>query len=186
VRSRELSGREHVRDGCGNHRCHRLPSRGNLEGDSPVTSGFESASWRRAGRLAPAWKRRFCRRRTSQPPSAYGLKTNDDLSAAPAGAPRKVPVWCRADVQNSMCRQTLASRASRERQFALSCRQSVGCPPLPQRKRVGAAHLFGGATGGDIGFLRALEDLRWDIDVPGKTRTALTGRCTLRRGAEVH
>ena len=30
------------------------------------------------------------------------------------------------------------------------------------RKRPGVAHLFGGALANDIGFLRMVEDLRWD------------------------
>ena len=60
--------------------------------------------------------------------SAVGepVEKNDDLLAIAAGAPRKMPAECRADPKNSMCRQPLASRASRERQFALSCHRPVG------------------------------------------------------------
>src|SRR6266853_194476 len=35
------------------------------------------------------------------------LKSEDNRPGAPSGAPHKALVWCRANGQNSMCRQTL-------------------------------------------------------------------------------
>src|SRR5882762_7041542 len=40
----------------------------------------------------------------------------------------------------------------------------LSCPPSLTGKRVGAARLFDDALAGHIGFLRAREDIRWDID----------------------
>jgi hypothetical protein len=122
---------EHV-----NHQRNLRPSGGNLEGDSAATCGLESASWRRAAGLAMAWKWRSCRCRTLSAPSACVLKTNGELPVAPAGAPRRILVWCRAEVKNSTCRQTLASHVSSKRQFALIL-PSVGrvpSAPVPHRQ----------------------------------------------------
>jgi hypothetical protein len=69
--------------------------------------------------------------RTLPAQPAIALEAWDNLPTAKACAPCESADRRRCNVQKPMCRQTLTSGARCERQFALSCHPSVGCPPLP-------------------------------------------------------
>jgi hypothetical protein len=70
--------------------------------------------------LAPARKGRRGRYFTLRRVPVSELKSKDDRPEGAPGAPRKVPVWCRSDVQNSMCRQTLGDHVAHQATANLS------------------------------------------------------------------
>jgi hypothetical protein len=102
-----------------------------LEDDSRAASRIERASRCRAPILAVAWKRRGRWRCASRPPSLSMLKSEDNRPGAPSGHLAKCWFGAVLTCKTQCADKHLASPASRERQFALSCRRAVEFPLLP-------------------------------------------------------